>query len=109
MRSEARLIGRNLRNTRDVLAIRLSGPEREQIAKAATRQKLTLSGFVRSAALQASARVLEKVTPAKPPAPKPAEARETPLVLIDDEPRRGRLVDGLLLMPDGRVLEPPDE
>jgi Protein of unknown function (DUF1778) len=109
VRSEAKLIGHELRNTRDVLAIRLSGPEREQIARAATRQKLTLSGFVRSAALQTSARVLEKVSPAKPPAPKPAEARETPLVLIDEEPRRGRLVEGLLLMPDGRVLDPPGE
>jgi Protein of unknown function (DUF1778) len=108
VRSEARLIGHKVRNTRDIFAIRLSGPEREQIALAAARQRLTLSGFVRAAALQASARVLEKVSPAKPPAPKPVEARETPLVLVSEEPRRGRLVDGLLLMPDGRVFEPPD-
>jgi uncharacterized protein (DUF1778 family) len=50
-----------LRNTavRDVLAIRLSAAEREQITAAATRLELTLSGFVRQSALQSSA-VVEK-------------------------------------------------
>ena len=50
------------RNTRDVFPIRLSGREREQIAGAAQRRKLTVGGFVREAALAASA-IVEKVTP----------------------------------------------
>jgi hypothetical protein len=49
---------------RDVLAIRLSEAERRQVAEAAERFGQTLSGFVREAALQASARVTVKVSEA---------------------------------------------
>ena len=43
------------RNTREVFPIRLSGAERAQIEGAAKRRELTIAGFVRQAALQASA------------------------------------------------------
>jgi Protein of unknown function (DUF1778) len=49
---------------RDVLAIRLSDQERRQVAEAAERDGKSLSGFVREAALAASARVTEKVSEA---------------------------------------------
>jgi uncharacterized protein (DUF1778 family) len=87
---------------RNTVAIRLSGPEREQIARAATRQKLTFSGFVRQAALQASAIVTEKAT-IKAPERKEPEAREAPFVLVEEE--RPRIVDGLRILPDGRVVD----
>jgi Protein of unknown function (DUF1778) len=45
---------------RDVLAIRLSQQERRQVAEAAERLGKSLSGFVREAALAASARVTGK-------------------------------------------------
>jgi Protein of unknown function (DUF1778) len=46
---------------REVLAIRLSPAERRQVAAAAERVGKSLSGFVREAALAASARVTGKV------------------------------------------------
>jgi hypothetical protein len=52
---------------RDVLAIRLSDQERRQVAEAAERFGKSLSGFVREAALAASARVTGKVGEAERP------------------------------------------
>jgi uncharacterized protein (DUF1778 family) len=47
---------------RGVVPVRLSDAERAQIAGAAKRQSLTLSGFIRQASLQASAVVEGKVS-----------------------------------------------
>jgi hypothetical protein len=74
---------------RDVLAIRLSAAEREQITAAATRLGLTLSGFVRQSALQSSAVIEKKVSV---PEPQPAEP-ERELVVVELEPS-GHRVDG---------------
>jgi hypothetical protein len=84
--------------------IRLSAAEREQIKAASSRLELTLSGFIRQAALEASARVEQKATPwwaraqqvatttaarkHSEPEPKP-EPHE--LVVVDAEPH---YVDG---------------
>jgi uncharacterized protein (DUF1778 family) len=74
---------------RDVLAIRLSAAEREQITAAATRLGLRLSGFVRQSALQSSAVVEKKVSVKEP---QPAEP-ERELVVVELEPS-GHWVDG---------------
>jgi uncharacterized protein (DUF1778 family) len=103
MRSEARLIDRGPRNTRQVVPIRLSGPEREQIAKAAARQGKTVSGFVRESALASSAVVTERVTPVRAPEREVAQPREAPFVLVKEE--RPRIVDGLRVLPDGRAVD----
>jgi hypothetical protein len=58
----------------------LSDGEREQIARAAGRLKLPLSGFVRQAALQASAVVEGKV------AAKAPERESAGVVVVDVEP-----------------------
>jgi uncharacterized protein (DUF1778 family) len=81
---------------RDVLAIRLSDAERAQVAGAAARLELTLSGFVRQAALQASAVVARKVSVQ---APEPPEERVHPvlesLVVLDPEESSHAFVDGI--------------
>jgi hypothetical protein len=71
---------------RSVVPIRLSDRERGQIAGAARRLQLTLSRFVRQAALEASARVERKVSVAAPPEPE--------LVVVESEPERVHYVDG---------------
>jgi uncharacterized protein (DUF1778 family) len=82
------------RNTRDVVPFRLSGREREQIASAATRQKLSLSAFVREAALQASAIVEGKVSVKASEHEAPTEREhDRPLVPLDTE-REPHIVDG---------------
>jgi uncharacterized protein (DUF1778 family) len=76
------------RNTvRSVVPVRLSVQERGQIARAAGRLELSRSGFVRQAALQASA-VVERKTSVKAPEPEPRG-----LVVVGPEPSR-HLVDG---------------
>jgi uncharacterized protein (DUF1778 family) len=82
----------NARITREVLAIRVSDQEREQIAGAAARLKLTLSGFVRQAALQASAVVGRKVSVQ---APEPPERESRGVVLLDAEQGSHAFVDGI--------------
>ena len=92
----------SVRNTREVVALRLADREREQITRAATRRKLTFSAFLREAALQASAIVTERAS-VKAPEPEPRPARD-PLV-IDLEQERPHIVDGMLLHPDGTVTD----
>jgi hypothetical protein len=78
---------------REVVAIRLSDAEREQIAGAAARLELSLSGFVRQAALhQASARVTKKasVQASEPPEPEPLG-----VVLLHREQGSHAFVDGI--------------
>ena len=87
------------RNTREVVPVRLSDAERAQIASAATRRQTTLSGFIRQAALQASAIVTERASVKTPEPP----AREP--VMIDLDRGRPRIVDGMLLRPDGTVTD----
>jgi hypothetical protein len=73
--------------SRDVVPVRLSDAEREQIASAALRQGLTFSAFLRQAALQTSAIVAGKVSVK----PREREARErvkVPTILADDPPPR---------------------
>src|SRR4051812_36765912 len=78
------------RNTRQVVPVRLSGPERSQIASGAARLKLPLSSFVRQAALQASAIVERKVS-VKPAVPKP---ERRPAVAMLEDPEPAHFVDG---------------
>jgi uncharacterized protein (DUF1778 family) len=75
---------------REVLAIRISDAEREQIAGAAVKLRLTLSGFVRQAALQASAVVAKKVSVQ---APEPPEPERRGVVLLDPESSSHAFVD----------------
>ena len=82
----------NARITREVLAIRLSDAEREQIAGAAGRLKLTLSGFVRQAALQSAAVVGRKVSVQ---APEPPERESLGVVLLEPEHGSHAFVDGI--------------
>jgi len=82
----------NARITREVLAIRLSDGEREQIAGAAARLGLALSSFVRQAALQASAVVGRKVSVQ---APEPAERESLGVVVLDPEQGSHACVDGI--------------
>jgi mobilization protein NikA len=85
---------------RSVVPIRLSDAEREQIQAAAGRLELTLSGFIRKAALQASAVVGEKISvQAVEPEPSPEVRDSTPFVLLDTE--RPRIVDGMASWPTG--------
>jgi uncharacterized protein (DUF1778 family) len=85
------------RNTREVVPIRLSPAERTQIASGAARLKLTLSGFIRQAALQASA-VVERKASVKAPEPPEPSYRE-PVLLLEDEPEP-HYVDGELVLAD---------
>jgi hypothetical protein len=91
------------RNTREVVPIRLSDREREQIAGAAARQTLTLSAFIREAALQASAIITRKAT-VKEREPEPAPPPHEPIIL-DSERGRPHVVDGMILHPDGTVSD----
>jgi uncharacterized protein (DUF1778 family) len=75
---------------RAVVPIRLGDDERAQIAAAASRRKLTLSAFVREAALQASAVVEGKATIH---IPEPEPERLLGLVVSEPEPAR-HMVDG---------------
>jgi hypothetical protein len=75
---------------RAVVPIRLGAGERSQIAAAAARRKVTLSAFVREAALQASAVVEGK---ASVRAAEPEPERE-PLALAEPVPVRVHYVDG---------------
>jgi hypothetical protein len=79
---------------RSVVPIRLSDQERGQIASAATRLQLTLSGFIRQAALQASA-VVERKASVKAKTPAEPERRE--LVIADVEPSIHHYVDGICM------------
>jgi actin-like ATPase involved in cell morphogenesis len=85
-----------VRNTRSVFPIRLSDRERRQIEDAAQRRQLTIGGFVRQAALAASAvvegkaRVTEQA-PAVVPVEKgttdiAVEHQRRGLVMVDSEP-----------------------
>lgn len=80
---------------REVVPVRLSGAERAQIAGAAGRRKLTLSGFIRQASLQASAVADGKATPkVQATDRKIAERGPPPLVVVEPElPEHG--VDGV--------------
>jgi hypothetical protein len=80
------------RNTaRSVVPIRLSDAERAQITGAASRRDLTLSGFIRQAALEVSARVKRRVTVREKPPPEP---ERPPFGLLDASPRHA-FVDGI--------------
>lgn len=80
------------RNTRSVFPIRLSDRERQQIEDAAKRRQLTIGGFVRQAALQASA-VIEGKARVKEQA---VEHPSRELIMVDAEPV-GHWVDGELV------------
>jgi hypothetical protein len=92
-----------------VLGVRLEDAGRAQVEAAARRLGLPVSQFARQALLAESARVEGKVSPATAPEREAPPPREAPLVLVDEPERPGRLVEGLLVMPDGRILDPPDE
>jgi uncharacterized protein (DUF1778 family) len=81
--------------SRAVVPVRLSDAEREQIARAAARLELSLSGFIRQAALQASAVVEERVSVTAPK--REAPERELGLVVLDDARPTGHYVDGELV------------
>jgi hypothetical protein len=79
---------------RAVVPVRLSDAERGQIAGAASRLELTLSGFIRQASLEASARVERKVAlvPAETGTREAAEPEPRQLVVV--EPEAVHYVDG---------------
>lgn len=94
-----------LRNTvRSVVPIRLSDTERAQITAAAGHLGLTLSGFLRQSALQASAIIEGKVKPRRerPEVAEPERDR-APFILGDTE--RPHIVDGMRILPDGTVVD----
>jgi hypothetical protein len=71
---------------REVVSLRLAEAERAQIAAAAGRLKLTLSGFLRQSALQASAVVEESAAPVRPVRESCTRPmRREPLVLVEVE------------------------
>jgi hypothetical protein len=90
---------------RNVVTLRLSAPEQEQIDAAARRLGKPLRSFLREAALEASARVEQKASPwwsraqesrkaaieTTEPKPKEPETEPPELVVIDAEPH---YVDG---------------
>lgn len=78
---------------RSVVAIRLSDAERGQIAGAASRLGLSLSGFVRQAALQASA-VVERKAAVKAEMPAVSTKSAALVVVGELEPERWHFVDG---------------
>jgi uncharacterized protein (DUF1778 family) len=78
---------------REVVPIRLGADERRQIAGAAARLGVTVSGFVREAALEASARVVQKVVAVRIPE-LPDRKREAEVVFVDAGPKREHWVDG---------------
>jgi uncharacterized protein (DUF1778 family) len=82
------------RNTREVLALRLSEAERGQVAKAAELSGMPLSSWVRSAALQASAIATGRATVAPPRAP---DRRVLVMLDLGPESAREHYVDGELV------------
>jgi uncharacterized protein (DUF1778 family) len=83
------------RNTaRSVVPIRLGDSERAQIARAASRLQLTLSGFVRQAALQASAVVDRKASMVSKPRDADLDQSMSERGLVVVEPEREHYVDG---------------
>jgi uncharacterized protein (DUF1778 family) len=77
--------------------------ERRQIAGAAARLGVTLSAFLREAALEAAARVVQKVSIMHE---QPVEASDAPVTFLD-ESRSHHFVDGIcvrcwLELSDGR-------
>jgi hypothetical protein len=74
----------------------LSDAEREQIQAAAAWRKLTLSGFIRQAALQASAIVEGKATVRTPESEQP-DSVDGGLVVLETGPPAGHWVDGELV------------
>jgi uncharacterized protein (DUF1778 family) len=82
-----------LRNTRSVISLRLAAGERDQIADAAERVGLPFSTFIRQAALQASARVVEKVSVVRASEPE----TERGLVVLGDDGPSEHWVDGELV------------
>jgi hypothetical protein len=77
---------------RSVVPIRLSDAERGQIQAAAARRKMTLSGFIRQAALASSAIVEGKAWVRVPE----SEPEREGLLIVDTEPA-GHYVDGELI------------
>jgi hypothetical protein len=75
-----------------VIGARFSDAERAQVETAAGRLELTVSGFVRQAALQASAVVGRKVSVQ---APEPPERERLGVVLVDPEQGSHAFVDGI--------------
>jgi len=75
-----------------VIGSRFSDAERAQVETAAGRLELTVSGFVRQAALQASAVVGRKVSVQ---APEPPERERLGVVLVDPEQGSHAFVDGI--------------
>jgi hypothetical protein len=93
---------RRTRDTRETLTMRLSGKEREQIAKAAELQGMPLRSYLRWAALQHSAVAIGKATVTSRPRrrERPAPERKVPerkLLVIDPEPSKAHYVDGELV------------
>jgi hypothetical protein len=64
---------------------------------------LGVSQFARQALLAASAQTLGKVTPVK--APEPVPVRDVVAPVIDTVEARPHIVDGMRLLPDGRVVD----
>ena len=75
-----------------MIGSRFSDAERAQVETAAGRLELTLSGFVRQAALQASAVVGRKVSVQ---APEPPVRESVGVVLLDPEESSHAFVDGI--------------
>jgi hypothetical protein len=75
-----------------VIGARFSDAERAQVESAAGRLELTVSGFVRQAALQASAVVGRRVSVQ---APKDPEPERLGVVLVDPEESPHAFVDGI--------------
>jgi uncharacterized protein (DUF1778 family) len=79
---------------RAVVPIRLSDVERGQIAAAAARLGLSLSGFVRQAALQASAAVERKAAVKAEEPLAVVVAESSGLVVVGELEERWHYVDG---------------
>jgi hypothetical protein len=87
-----------------VIGSRFSDAERAQVSRAAARSKLTLSAFVRQAALASSAIIEGKVEPRRErdEASEPERDR-APFILGDTE--RPHIVDGMRILADGSVVD----
>jgi hypothetical protein len=75
-----------------VIGARFSDAERAQVSRAAVNSKLTLSAFVREAALASSAVVVGK---ASVQASEPPERERQGVVLVDPEQSSHAFVDGI--------------
>ena len=80
---------------RSVVPIRLGDAEREQIAGAASHLELTLSGFIRQAALQASAVVEKKAVVVPTTTRTTAPERESLGIVLLEAEVKHHFVDGL--------------